>query len=79
MGPVPSAFPAWLVILEFFAVNLWSALQPSSAAGGVAFMAHVGGFIAGAVLLKPLRSNDPVAYQAWHRWYGRQNRLPASR
>ncbi len=27
------SYPAWLVILEFFLVNLWSASQPSSAAG----------------------------------------------
>ena len=61
------SFPAWLVILEFFAVNLWSALQPSSAAGGVAFVAHVGGFIAGLVLLPLLRKAKPVGYDAWDR------------
>ncbi len=41
--------PAWIVIGLFFLVNLWSALT-QSAQGGVAFMAHVGGFIGGAVL-----------------------------
>ncbi|HEY8039045.1 MAG TPA: rhomboid family intramembrane serine protease, partial [Polyangiaceae bacterium] len=44
-------FPAWLVIGLFFAVNLWDALAVSTQ-GGVAFMAHVGGFIGGAVLLR---------------------------
>ncbi len=43
------SFPAWLVIGEFFVVNLWSALT-TSAQGGVAFMAHVGGFVGGVVL-----------------------------
>ncbi len=62
------SFPAWLVILEFFAVNLWSALRPSSTAGGVAFFAHVGGFIAGLVLLPLLRKENPVDYDSWDRW-----------
>jgi hypothetical protein len=34
------SFPAWLVILEFFAVNLWSAFQPNDAGSGVAFVAR---------------------------------------
>ena len=62
------SFPAWLVILEFFAVNLWNAFQPSNQAGGVAFVAHVGGFIAGLVLLPLLRTEEPVEYDAWDRW-----------
>jgi membrane associated rhomboid family serine protease len=61
------SFPAWLVILEFFAVNLWNALQPSSG-GGVAFMAHVGGFLAGLVLLPLLRTRGPVEHGRWERW-----------
>jgi membrane associated rhomboid family serine protease len=60
-------FPAWLVILEFFAVNLWSAFQPTNAAGGVAFFAHVGGFLSGLVLLRLLRARGPVAYDPWER------------
>jgi membrane associated rhomboid family serine protease len=44
-------FPAWIVIGGYFLVNLGSALT-STSQGGVAFMAHVGGFIAGAVLLR---------------------------
>jgi membrane associated rhomboid family serine protease len=44
-------FPAWLVIGEFFVVNLLDAFANSSR-GGVAFMAHVGGFIGGAVLFR---------------------------
>jgi len=45
------SFPAWLVIGEFFVVNLWDALA-NKAQGGVAFMAHVGGFVGGAVLYR---------------------------
>lgn len=44
-------FPAWLVIGLFFLVNLWDALT-QSVQGGVAFMAHVGGFVGGALLYR---------------------------
>jgi membrane associated rhomboid family serine protease len=61
-------FPAWLVILEFFAVNLWHAFDSSGQASGVAFVAHVGGFIAGLALLPVLRVNEKVDYDPWERW-----------
>jgi membrane associated rhomboid family serine protease len=62
-------FPAWLVIGMFFVVNLWSALT-TSAAGGVAFMAHVGGFVFGALLHRVFvhgrQSLDD--YERWQQW-----------
>jgi membrane associated rhomboid family serine protease len=60
-------FPAWFVILEWFVVNLWSALQPSRGSSGVAFAAHVGGFVAGLVLLPLLRKRAPVEHDRWSR------------
>jgi membrane associated rhomboid family serine protease len=68
------SLPAWFVILEFFGVNLWSALQPKSVAGGVAFMAHVGGFVSGLFLLPLLRKNDAVTYDRWERALGPRRR-----
>ncbi len=49
--------PAWVVMLEFFFMNLWSgfgslAMPVRGAEGGVAFFAHVGGFVAGLVLIQ---------------------------
>lgn len=48
--------PAWLVALEFFGLNLWSGVTSLDSAkhgmGGVAFFAHVGGFVAGFVLVR---------------------------
>lgn len=61
-------FPAWLVILEFFVVNLWQVLDSSGQASGVAFVAHVGGFVAGLALLPVLRVNEKVDYDPWERW-----------
>jgi membrane associated rhomboid family serine protease len=66
-------FPAWLVIGEFFVVNLWDALA-NQARGGVAFMAHVGGFVGGAVLWRlfmagRMRMDD---YARWERWARRR-------
>jgi membrane associated rhomboid family serine protease len=69
-------FPAWLVIAAFFVLNLFDALTASAQGGGVAFMAHVGGFIGGALLL-PLfmagreRMDD---YARWQRWMARRRR-----
>jgi membrane associated rhomboid family serine protease len=71
-------FPAWLVIVAWFLLQLVDAMiVGSQGGGGVAFMAHVGGFIGGAVLL-PLfmagreRLDD---YARWQRWYERRRRM----
>jgi len=47
--------PAWVVVLEWFAANLLSGFGALASArhgtGGVAFFAHIGGFLAGLVLI----------------------------
>ncbi len=58
--------PAWVVIIEFFLVNLWNGLGSvgSVQGGGVAFFAHIGGFVAGLILVRfflpdaPRRDHD---------------------
>jgi membrane associated rhomboid family serine protease len=62
--------PAWFVIAEFFVANLWSAMGPMHGGGGVAFAAHVGGFIAGLVLLPAMRRHDAVDHDRWDRVLG---------
>ena len=62
--------PAWFVILEWFGVNLWDAFHSTGGAGGVAFFAHVGGFLAGLCFLPLLRTQDPVDYDVWERLLG---------
>ena len=48
--------PAWVIAIEFFVVNLLSGMSSLASArhgmGGVAFFAHVGGFVAGFVLVR---------------------------
>jgi membrane associated rhomboid family serine protease len=48
--------PAWLVIAVWFFTNLSGALNSFGfgATGGTAFLAHIGGFAAGVILIKPL-------------------------
>ncbi len=69
-------FPAWLVIAIFFVLNLWNALAMSSQ-GGVAFMAHVGGFVGGAVLLGLFMAGRQRLddYARWQQWAQRRRRM----
>lgn len=44
--------PAWLVLIVWFASQLLAGYTNSVAQAGVAFWAHIGGFVAGALLVK---------------------------
>ena len=61
-------FPAWIVILEFFLYNLWHGLGSvaSLRSGGVAFFAHLGGFVAGLLLVRSFV--EEVATRSYDRW-----------
>jgi membrane associated rhomboid family serine protease len=51
------AVPAWFVLILWFLLQLLSGYTaPVGAGGGVAFWAHVGGFVAGLLLVKPFES-----------------------
>jgi membrane associated rhomboid family serine protease len=58
--------PAWIVLLYWFLVQLvsgWSQLTPlrPEVSGGVAFWAHIGGFLAGIALIKLFEDRRRVA------------------
>jgi membrane associated rhomboid family serine protease len=58
--------PAWVVLLYWFFLQLLGALPQFAGAeaavsGGVAFMGHVGGFVAGVVLVKLFENKQLVA------------------
>jgi membrane associated rhomboid family serine protease len=63
--------PAWVIIGEFFVVNLFQGFGSLFGAeqGGVAFMAHVGGFVFGLVALRLfLGRPKPKAQEPWDGW-----------
>ncbi len=71
--------PAWVVIGEWFVLQLFSgvlSLGPRAASGGVAFFAHIGGFVAGIVLIKALapagRALPPRPPGGDNRWVDRR-------
>lgn len=65
--------PAVIVIGLWFVLQVFGGVGQLSAAseGGVAYMAHVGGFIAGVVGALPfraMRQSDPELYDPYRRW-----------
>jgi membrane associated rhomboid family serine protease len=61
--------PAWIVLGYWFLVQFLSGtaiVEPGQTSGGVAFWAHVGGFVAGIVLIKLLpKRSGRYRYAAW--------------
>jgi membrane associated rhomboid family serine protease len=53
--------PAWLVLGSWFGMQVFAGLDPAASEAGVAYWAHIGGFVAGKALCLPL----------WHRMGGR--------
>jgi membrane associated rhomboid family serine protease len=66
--------PAWIVAGEFFVMNLLMGVQSlgvqnADARGGVAFFAHLGGFIAGMLLVGPMsRGRERKRRKDWEGW-----------
>ncbi len=72
--------PAWIMIGVWFALQLFSGFSTLGGpdVGGVAFWAHVGGFVAGAILVWIFRDKDAVARQNAVREHHRSwQRVPA--
>jgi membrane associated rhomboid family serine protease len=78
-------FPAWLVILEWFVLQVFrgfSEFAYEDGAGGVAWFAHIGGFLAGLVLIRlGMIGKTRVEYEPWRGWHfsspsRRRPRLP---
>ncbi|MCC6765577.1 MAG: rhomboid family intramembrane serine protease [Deltaproteobacteria bacterium] len=63
------ALPAWVMLLYWAFLQLASGLMTGAHdGGGVAFWAHIGGFVAGVVLVKPLVRQDLLIEHRRHRW-----------
>jgi membrane associated rhomboid family serine protease len=52
--------PGWVACGLWFLFQIVSSLQVVGGSGGVAFGAHIGGFIAGAILAKPFMFGRPM-------------------
>jgi len=68
------ALPAWTMLLYWAAIQLVSGLVGLAAqdVGGVAFAAHVGGFMAGVVLIKLFARHDDVMAHRREQWAPRR-------
>ena len=64
--------PALLVLGFWFALQFFQSIATAGQVGGVAFWAHVGGFIAGAILIVPFRDKSHALFG------GPRHRAPAS-
>jgi len=69
------ALPAWVMLLYWAALQFFGGLGSLGASGGgVAFWAHVGGFVAGVVLIKLFARSDRTASHAAQQWQPRRAR-----
>jgi membrane associated rhomboid family serine protease len=70
LGPL-IVLPAWLVVGEWFLGNLLGGIGSLGMAstGGVAFFAHLGGFVGGLVLIRPtMIGKHKVSSRRWQGW-----------
>jgi len=65
------ALPAWVMLLYWMALQFFggiTSIASERGGGGVAFLAHIGGFAAGVVLIKVFERRDRVAAHTAHAW-----------
>jgi len=73
-------FPAWLVVGEWFLWNLTRGIASIGARsqGGVAFFAHLGGFVLGLLAVRPaMFGRAPRSVRRWHGFRPPSERLRA--
>jgi len=66
------ALPAWVMLGYWFVLQLVSGLFSSGDMGGVAFWAHIGGFVAGVVLIKLFAREKYITAHRAHHWRPRR-------
>jgi membrane associated rhomboid family serine protease len=66
------ALPAWLMLVYWFGLQLVGGLVARGDVGGVAFWAHVGGFVAGLALVKLFARADYISSHRTHHWQPRR-------
>ena len=70
------ALPAWVMLIYWAFLQVAGGVTSLTAgqSGGVAFWAHIGGFLAGIVLIKLFERRDRVAAHTAHHWHPRGSR-----
>ena len=65
-----NALPAWAMLIYWAALQAFGGITSITATstGGVAFWAHLGGFVAGVVLVKLFERPDRLAQHKSHHW-----------
>ena len=66
------ALPAWVMLGYWFLIQFVSGLGASNEVGGVAFWAHIGGFVAGVILIKLFARDDYIRAHRAHHWRPRR-------
>ncbi|HSE94769.1 MAG TPA: rhomboid family intramembrane serine protease [Methylomirabilota bacterium] len=67
------ALPAWTMLVYWLVLQVLGGVTAvGSETGGVAFWAHVGGFVAGLALIKPFARSDYVDAHKTHHWQPRR-------
>jgi membrane associated rhomboid family serine protease len=68
------ALPAWVMLIYWMAIQIFGGLAQIGAdeGGGVAFWAHVGGFVAGVVLIKVFAKGNHVHAHESHNYRPRR-------
>jgi len=65
------ALPAWVMLIYWMALQFFggiTSIVSEEGGGGVAFWAHVGGFVAGLVLIKVFERRDRIVAHTSHHW-----------
>ena len=64
------ALPAWVMLIYWMVLQIFGGLtqQVAGEGGGVAFWAHLGGFVAGLVLIKLFARPKHIAAHESHHW-----------
>lgn len=63
------ALPAWVMLIYWMVIQFFGGLQSIGAAGGVAFWAHIGGFVAGMALIKLFSRRDYLEEHRSRHWH----------
>jgi membrane associated rhomboid family serine protease len=66
------ALPAWAMLIYWVGLQVLSGLLSADAGTGVAFWAHVGGFLAGVILVKQFARRDRVTEHTAQQWQPRR-------